>query len=432
MHSDNNKIVVGLDIGTTKICAIVGQLNENGKLNVLGMGKAPSLGGVSRGVVANINKTTEAIQKAIEMASMNSKINIGEVHVGIAGHHIKSLQHTGTLIRTEGDREIGQEELDQLQSDMYRLAVEPGNTIIHVLPQEYIVDNERGIQDPVGRTGTKLDGIYHIVTGQINAAKNIKRCVEKAGMEMVDIIVEPIASSKAVLEEEEMEAGVCLLDIGGGTSDLAIFKGGKIRHTAVIPFGGDVITQDVMEAFSLLQKQAEKLKTKFGCAIPDSTKDNEVVVIPGVGNRKPKEIKVKNLARVINARMEEIFELVDDEIYASGFKDRLHCGIMLTGGGAQLKDVSQLLEYTTGLEVNLGLPHQHLAKGMVEEVKSPMYATGIGLVLKGLDSETIGLQSNTPKPATKPKSKKPISEYIPNFGGIKQWFKDEDLPDYNG
>jgi len=404
MHSNNNKIVVGLDIGTTKICAIVGQLNENGKLNVLGMGKAPSLGGVSRGVVANINKTTEAIQKAIELASMNSKINIGEVHVGIAGHHIKSLQHTGTLIRTEGDREIGQEELDQLQSDMYRLAVEPGNTIIHVLPQEYIVDNERGIQDPVGRTGTKLDGIYHIVTGQINAAKNIKRCVEKAGLEMVDIIVEPIASSKAVLEEEEMEAGVCLLDIGGGTSDIAIFKGGKIRHTAVIPFGGDVITQDVIE----------------------------VVVIPGVGNRKPKEIKVKNLARVINARMEEVFELVDDEIYASGFKDRLHCGIMLTGGGAQLKDVSQLLEYTTGLEVNLGLPHQHLAKGMVEEVKSPMYATGIGLVLKGLDSESYSLQTNTPKPATKPRSKKPMSEYIPNFGGIKQWFKDEDLPDYNG
>ena len=223
-----------------------------------------------------------------------------------------------------------------------------------------------------------------------------------------------------------------MLDIGGGTSDIAIFKGGKIRHTAVIPFGGDVITQDVMEAFSLLQKQAEKLKTKFGCAIPDSTKDNEVVVIPGVGNRKPKEIKVRNLARVINARMEEIFELVDDEIYASGFKDRLHCGIMLTGGGAQLKDVSQLLEYTTGLEVNLGLPHQHLAKGMVEEVKSPMYATGIGLVLKGLDSESYSLQTNTPKPATKPRNKKPITEYIPNFGGIKQWFKDEDLPDYNG
>jgi cell division protein FtsA len=426
----NNNIVVGLDIGTTKICAIVGQLNANGKLNILGMGKASSMGGVSRGVVANIAKTQEAIQLAIKMASANSKIEIGEVIVGIAGHHIKSLQHTGTLIRTDGESEISQQEINQLEADMYRLAVDPGDTIIHVLPQEYAVDSERGIQDPVGRTGTKLDGIYHIVTGQIVAAKNIKRCVEKAGLEVADLIVEPIASSKAVLEEEEMEAGVCLLDIGGGTSDLAIFKGGKIRHTAVVPFGGDVITQDIMEAFSLLEKQAEKLKTKFGCALPDSAKDNEVVVIPGVGNRKPKEIKVKNLARVIHARMAEIFELVDDEIFASGYKDRLHCGIMLTGGGAQLKSVSQLLEYTTGLEVNIGLPHQHLAKGMVEEVKSPMYATGIGLVLAGLTSQNKHLQANQPK--QKVKQSKPISEYMPKFSGLKQWFKEDDLPDYNG
>ena len=424
----NNNIIVGLDIGTTKICAIVGQLNENGKLNILGMGRSSSLGGVSRGVVANIAKTQEAIQTAIKLASANSKIHIGEVHVGIAGHHIKSLQHTGTLIRTEGESEISENEIKQLEADMYRLAVDPGDTIIHVLPQEFAVDNERNIQDPVGRTGTKLEGVYHIVTGQITAAKNIKRCVEKAGLEVADLIVEPIASSKAVLDDEEMEAGVCLLDIGGGTSDLAIFKGGKIRHTAVIPFGGDVITQDIMEAFSLLEKQAEKLKTKFGCAIPDCANDNEVVVIPGVGNRKPKEIKVKNLARVINARMEEIFELVDDEIFASGYKDTLHCGIMLTGGGAQLKSVAQLLEYSTGLEVNIGLPHQHLAKGMVDEVKSPMYATGIGLVLAGLAANQNSMQSNTPK--QKVKTSKPISEYIPKLSGLKQWFKEDDLPDY--
>lgn len=425
------KYVVGLDIGTTKICAIVGQRNENGKLNILGMGKAPSLGGVSRGVVANISKTTEAIKEAISQASMNSKIQIGEVHVGIAGHHIKSLQHTGTLIRTDSEAEIEQDELHQLEADMHRLAVEPGTSIIHVLPQEFAVDNERGISDPVGRTGTKLEGVYHIVTGHIAAARNIKRCVEKAGLEMVGLVVEPIASSKSVLDEQEMEAGVCLVDIGGGTTDIAVFKDGKIRHTAVIPFGGDVITQDIMEAFSLLRKQAEKLKTKFGCAIPTAAKENEVVSIPGVGNRAPKEISVVNLAKVINARMEEIFELVNDELYNSGLKDKLYCGIMLTGGGAQLQNTAQLLEYTTGLDVGIGYPNQHLANGMVEEVKSPMYATSIGLVLQGIDSGTVSLQGNQPKKEKKEKTNS-LGKLIPNIGGIKDWFKDEDLPDYNG
>lgn len=431
MSEIEDKYVVGLDIGTTKICAIVGQRNSNGKLNILGMGKAPSLGGVSRGVVANISKTTDAIRDAINQASLNSKIQIGEVHVGIAGHHIKSLQHTGTLIRTDSEAEIEQSELNQLEADMHRLAVEPGTSIIHVLPQEFAVDNERGITDPVGRTGTKLEGVYHIVTGHIAAARNIKRCVEKAGLDMVGLVVEPIASSKSVLDEQEMEAGVCLLDIGGGTTDIAIFKDGKIRHTAVIPFGGDVITQDIMEAFSLLKKQAEKLKTKFGCAIPSAVNRNEVVSIPGVGNRPPKEISVVNLAKVINARMEEIFELVDDELYNSGYKDKLYCGIMLTGGGAQLKNASQLLEYTTGLDVGIGLPNQHLAQGMVDEVKSPMYATGIGLVLHGIDSNVMSIHGNQPKKERKEKSK-PLSKLMTNFGGLKDWFKDEDLPDYNG
>ncbi len=427
MHKVND-IIVGLDIGTTKICAIVGQINENGKLNILGMGKTPSLGGVSRGVVANITKTTEAIKKAVEMASQSSKINIKTVHVGIAGHHIKSLQHTGTLIRTDSEKEISFQEINQLQNDMQRLAVEPGSTIIHVLPQEYAVDNEKGIIDPVGRTGTKLDGTFHIVTGQILAAKNIKRCVENAGLEVANLIVEPIASASAVLEPEEMEAGICLLDIGGGTSDIAIFKGGKIRHTAVIPYGGDVLTQDIMEAFSIIEKQAEKLKIMFGCALPESAKDNEIVSIPTVGNRKPKEIYVKNLAKVINARMKEIFELVDEEIYLSGYKNKLHSGIMLTGGGAELKDVSMLLEYVTGIEVNLGYPNQHLAKGMVDEVKSPMFATSIGLVLKGIENENIAVAQNSPNSNPKKESRS-ISSFIPVVSNFKQWFKD-DIPDY--
>lgn len=382
----HSKIIVGLDIGTTKVCAIVGRYNEFGKIDVLGMGKAESLG-VSRGVVANINKTVEAIKKAVDEASEKSGVNIKTVHVGIAGQHIKSIQHRALVVRNNVDIEINEDDLSKLKSDIYRLPINPGDEIIHVLPQEYTVDNEPGIREPIGRYGVRLEGNFHVITAQITAAKNIYKCVRLAGLEVEDLILEPLASAEAVLSPEELEAGVCLVDIGGGTTDIAIFHDGIIRHTAVIPYGGNIITEDIKEGLTVIKDHAELLKTKFGSALSAETKVNEIIAIPGLRGREPKEISVRNLSSIIQARIEEIFELVYCEIKNSGLERKLVGGIVLTGGGAQLKNITQLAEYVTGLDARIGLPNEHLAKGMVEEVKSPMFSTGIGLVIKGLKGE---------------------------------------------
>lgn len=381
----NGKIIVGLDIGTTKVCAIVGRYNEFGKVDVLGMGRADSHG-VSRGVVANIAKTVEAIKKAVEEAAEKSSVDIARVHVGIAGQHIRSLQHRGIIARSDVDNEISQPDLDKLEADMHKLAIAPGDEILHVLPQEYTVDNEPGIKDPIGMSGIRLEGNFHVITASMAAAKNIYKCVTQAGLEVEDLILEPLASADAVLSQEEMEAGVALVDIGGGTTDIAIFHEGIIRHTAVIPYGGNVITDDIKEGCNVLRDHAELLKVKFGSALADETKPNEIITIPGLRGREPKEIKVRTLANIIQARVEEIFELVYCEIKNSGLEKKLIGGIVITGGGAQLKHVTHLVEYITGLDARIGYPNEHLAKGMVEEVKSPMYATGIGLLMKGLKS----------------------------------------------
>jgi cell division protein FtsA len=394
----SGKIIVGLDIGTTKICAIVGRTNEFGKVDILGMGKVPSNGGVTRGVVSNIDKTVQAIKDAVQIASEQSNVEINKVHVGIAGAHISSLQHKGMIIRSEGDVEISEEDLERLKEDMYKLAVNPGDKIIHVLPQDYTVDNEPGILDPVGMAGVKLEANYHIITGQITAAKNIHKCVEKSGIKAAELTLEPLASSYAVLSAEEMEAGVALVDIGGGTTDVAIFHDSIIRHTAIIPYGGNIITEDIKEGCNVMKNQAELLKMKFGSALAEQTAENEIVTIPGLRGRDPKEISVKNLARIIQARMEEILELVYYEIKASGLEKKLVGGIILTGGGSQLKHITQLTEFVSGLDTRIGYPHEHLAKGMVEEVKSPVYATSVGLVLKGIaDTDTQGEEIEMPK-----------------------------------
>lgn len=380
----NTEFIVGLDIGTTKICAIVARKNEHGKIEVVGMGKSESLG-VSRGVVANIDKTVDAITKAIREAEDHSGVEIKNVYVGIAGQHIKSLQHRGILVRDNMDTEICTDDIRKLAEDMKRLVVNPGDRIIHVLPQEYIVDNEAGIKDPVGMAGIRLEANFHIITGQISAAQNIKKCVEKAGLSMVDMILEPLASSAAVLSEEEKEAGVALVDIGGGTTDIAIFQDGIIRHTYVIPFGGNVITDDIKEGCMVMRNQAEILKLRFGSALADASMDNQIVSIPGLRGRDAKEISVRNLANIINARMEEILEHVDSEINISGYKNKLIAGVVVTGGGAQLKNLVQLVEYITGLDARIGLPIEHLAPVKLENVKHPMYSTGVGLILKGFE-----------------------------------------------
>lgn len=379
-----NKIIVGLDIGTTKICTIVGRLNEYGKVDILGLGQVPTNGGVTRGVVSNIDKTVNAIIASTENAANNSNVDINRVHVGIAGAHINSIQHKAMVIRNDAELEISQDDLDKLERDMHKLSVNPGDKIIHVLPQDFTVDNEPGIVDPIGMAGVKLEGNYHIITGQITAAKNIYKCVEKAGLKVSELTLEPLASAHSVLSDEELEAGVVLVDIGGGTTDVAIFHENIIRHTAIIPYGGNIITDDIKEGCNVMKHQAELLKTRFGSALADESTENEIVSIPGLRGREPKEISVNNLSMIINARVSEILELVYYEIKSSGLEKKLVGGIVITGGGALLKNITQLAEYITCLDARIGYPNEHLAKGLVEEVKSPIYATGVGLVLKGL------------------------------------------------
>jgi cell division protein FtsA len=367
----------------------------------MGLGRSESLG-VMRGMVANIEKTVASIKEAVAEAEAKSGVEISDVHVGIAGQHIKSMQHRGMITRTNINDEISRKDIDAIIKDMYKLAMPPGEEIIHVIPQEYIVDNEQGIKDPIGMSGIRLEANCHIITGLITAANNIQKCVTKAGLKTVDIILEPLASAEAVLTEEEKEAGVVLVDIGGGTTDIAIFQDGIIRHTAVIPFGGNVITEDIKEGCSIIRNQAELLKTRFGSALAKQMKDNEIVSIPGLRGREPKEISVKNLASIIQARMEEIIESVYYEIKSSGFEKKLIAGIVITGGGSQLKHVTQLVEYITGMDTRIGYPNEHLGKGM-EEVKSPMYATGVGLVIKGLqelerERKNMGATTTAPTP----------------------------------
>jgi cell division protein FtsA len=380
----NQDIVAGLDIGTTKIACIVGRKNEQGKIEILGMGKSRS-DGVSRGMVANIQKTVDSIRTAIREAEDSAGVDISTVNVGIAGQHIRSMHHRGMITRKSLVEEIRQSDIDQLIDDMYKLAMVPGEEIIHVLPQEYIVDAEQGIKDPIGMSGVRLEANFHIITGQVTAARNINKCVHRANLEVTELILEPLASADAVLSAEEKEAGVVLVDIGGGTTDIAIFSDHIIRHTAVIPFGGNVITDDIKMGCSILRDQAELLKTRFGSALAAENKENEVVCIPGLRGREPKEISLKNLANIIQCRMEEILEHVYFEIKNSGLEKQLSAGIVLTGGGAQLKHLRQLTEYITGMSTRIGYPNEHLAKSNVEDVTSPLFATGVGLVMKGFD-----------------------------------------------
>jgi len=381
---ESTNIIVGLDIGTTKIAAIVGRRADHGKIEILGYGKTESIG-VKRGVVSNIENTVQSIRKAVDEAEQKSNVEIKFVNVGIAGQHIKSLQHRGSLIRQNNEDEISQNDIDSLLNSMYNLNMSPGDEIIDVIPQEYIIDNEQGIRYPIGMLGNSLEANFHIIIGQTTAAKNIYKCVKKAGLEVVDLILEPIASSNAVLSAEEKEAGVVLVDIGGGTTDLAIFQDGIIRHTAVIPLGGDILTEDVKEGCSIIRKHAEELKVKFGSALANENKDEEIVAIPGLRGRPPKEISLKNLACIIQARMEEIIEHIYYEIKNSEYEKKLIAGIVLTGGGALLRHIAQLTEFMTGMDTRIGYPNEHLDSNTPEEMGSPMHATGIGLVIEGLD-----------------------------------------------
>lgn len=384
-NTNTEQIVVGLDIGTTKICAIVGKRNEFGKINILGFGKAMS-DGVQRGVVNNIEKTVQAIKSAVEEAEKHSGIKVEVVHVGIAGEHVRSMQHKGIITLNNPDFEITSEDVARLHEDMFKIATQPGTEIIHVLPQEYTVDNQTSIIDPIGMSGVRLEGNFHIVTGQMTAANNIYKCVRRAGLEVSELILEPLASSAAVLTQEEKEAGVCLVDIGGGTTDIAVFENNIIRHTAVIPFGGNIVTEDIKQGCKVMNKHAELLKIQYGSALAEAVTEDVIISIPGPRDRPAKEIHKSMLARIIQSRMEEILEFVLAEIKNSGFEDKLVAGIVVTGGGAQLQHMKQCVEFVTGIDTRIGLPGEHLASGLVDEVNFPMFATGTGLVIMGLDS----------------------------------------------
>ena len=376
------KIIVGLDIGTTKIACIVGRKGANGKIEILGYGKSESTG-VSRGIVTNIDETVNAIKTAVDEASAQSNVDIKSVNVGIAGQHIKSLQHRGVMMRDNRDVEISDEELEKLRQDTFKINMVPGEEIIDVIPQEYYVDGEIGIT-PKGMLGSKLEANFHVIIGQTAAAMNIFKCIERAGLEMDHMILEPIASAEAVLDEEEKEAGVALVDIGGGTTDIAIFHENKIYHSAVIPFGGNCITEDISKGCSIIRRYAEDVKVKFGSAVASENRDDELVSIPGIRNRPPKEISFKNLAKIIQARMEEIFDLTNYEIQKVNSQHQLIAGIVLTGGGAMMKHIQQLASFKTGLDVRIGYPNEHLSEDTAKELASPMYATGIGLVIEGI------------------------------------------------
>ena len=386
---ENTKYAVGLDIGTTKIVAMIGRENEYGKIEILGIGKSKSLG-VHRGVVNNITQTIQSIQQAVQEAEGVSGLKIKECVVGIAGQHIRSLQHSDYITRPDSEEVINEGDLDKLCNQVYKLVMLPGEEIIHVLPQEYKIDGQAEIKEPMGMYGGRLEANFHVVVGQISSIRNIGRCVKSSGLDLAGITLEPLSAANAVLSQEEKEAGVALIDIGGGTTDLAIFKDGIIRHTAVIPFGGGVVTEDIKEGCSIIEKQAELLKIKFGSAWPGENEENEIVSIPGLRGREPKEISLKNLSKIIHARVVEIIEQVYVEIKNYGHEDqkkKLIAGIVLTGGGSQLKHLKQLVEYITGMDTRIGYPNEHLAGDSDTEIASPVYATAVGLVMNALQQQ---------------------------------------------
>ncbi len=412
---ENQQYSVGLDIGTTKIVAIVGRRNEHGKIEVMGVGKAKSLG-VHKGIVNNISQTITSIKAAVEEAQKSAGVPIKNVTVGIAGKHIRSLQHSDYIMRENPETYITEDDIEKLKDQVKKLVMLPGEEIIHVLPQEYKVDSEGEIHEPVGMHGKRLEANFHVVVGQMGSIRNIARCVKEAGLEMEALTLEPLASSEAVLTKEEKEAGVAIVDIGGGTTDIAIFKDNIIRHTCVIPYGGGIITEDIKEGCSIIEKHAEQLKTKFGSALPEMEKESTYVTIPGLHGRPDKEISLKTLAQIINARVEEILEMVNTELKAYGAyeqKKKLIAGIVLTGGGSNLKHIRQLANYTTGFDSRLGFANEYVANDKNQYLKGPEFATGIGLLMESLkirDKKTVPV----PKEETKAPEQKteilPVSE----------------------
>ncbi len=376
-----HEIAVGLDIGTTKVCAIVASPDESrpGKLKVLGIGRSVSEG-LTRGVVTNIEKTVQSIRAAVLEAEAQSGVKIGSVTVGIAGDHIQSFQSRGVIAISRPENEITKEDVERLIEDTRRVALPLDRKIIHVIPQQFIVDGQDGIYDPVGMSGVRMEAVVHIITGLVTAAQNIYKCVQRAGLHVNDVVLEPLASSYAVLEDEEKEVGVALLDIGGGTTDLAVFEERTIRHTAVIGIAGRKVTDDIRKGFGILTDQAERIKIEHGFAYEPAVADNHPIMLPGIGGRPPIEIDKKLLCKVIQPRMEEILEFAAMEIKRSGYSRHLSAGVVLTGGGSLINGTAELAREVLGMPVKIGIP-TGFGSGLVREIENPIYATGVGLVM---------------------------------------------------
>jgi cell division protein FtsA len=418
----NERIVVGVDIGTTKVCAVVAAVDDLNRINILGVGVAPS-DGLNRGVVVNIDKTVAAVRHAADEAERAAGVTVRSVIVGIAGDHVQSFQSRGVITISNRDGEISQRDVQRLLEDTTHVAMPADREILHVIPQEFIVDGQDGVADPVGMSGVRLEANVHIITGLVSAAKNIYRCIEKAGYQVEDIVLEPLASSFSVLHQDEKEVGVALIDIGGGTTDIAVFEDNTIRHTAVIGIAGSKVTDDIRRGLGVMRDQAEQLKCQFGTALVDLVDEDEAITIPGLGGRPEKSIGRSTLAQIIQPRMEEVLEIAAIEIKRSGYARHLAAGVVLTGGGSLIPGTSELSSEVLGMETRVGTP-MGLAGGMVQEVSDPKFSTAVGLVLYGLRPETV-----TGTPLNGEMGRRVAREPIPGeslvgkiAGRMKSWF----------
>ena len=377
---EQKNLIVGLDIGTSKIVAIVAEILPEGRLEIIGMGQAPSRG-LKKGVVVNIESTVNAIQRALEEAELMADCKIREVYTGIAGSHIRSLNSHGMVAIK--DKEVGQSDVDRVIETARAVIIPTDQQVLHILTQEFIIDGQEDVREPLGMSGVKLEVRVHIVTGAISAAQNIIKCVRRCGLEVRDLILQPLASSMAVLSEDEKELGVCLVDIGGGTTDIAVFTGGAIRHTSVIPIAGDQITNDVAMALRTPTADAEDLKVKYGCALRQLADAKQMIEVIGVGDRAARQLSRQTLAEVIEPRVEELYSLVQAELRRSGFEELLSSGIVITGGSSAMEGMAELGEEVFHMPVRLGMP-QYVG-GLAEVVRNPRFATGVGLLLAGME-----------------------------------------------
>jgi cell division protein FtsA len=374
--------IVGLDIGTNKVAAIVAEVNRDGELEIIGIGTHNSRG-LKKGVVVNIESTVQSIQRAIEEAELMAGCTIESVYAGIAGSHIRSLNSHGIVaIR---DREVYAQDVERVIDAAQAMAIPADQKILHVLPQEYVIDTQEGVKEPLGMSGVRLEAKVHMVTCAVNAAQNIEKCIERCGLSVNDIILEQLASSYSILTDDERELGVCLVDIGGGTTDIAVFTGGAIRHTAVIPIAGDQVTNDIAMALRTPTQNAEDIKIKYACALTQLARADEVINVPGVGDKPSRELSRQALAEVVEPRYDELFTLIQAELRRSGFEDLIAAGIVLTGGAAKMEGVIELAEEIFHMPVSLGSPRN--VAGLKDIVRNPVYATGVGLLLYGLERE---------------------------------------------